>query len=207
MAIMKDISAQYEKVIANAGLAIDSLEVDAFSLNRALTERRQGCHLIIDLGYQITNVVVVSNGNILINRTINVAGGKITSTLSKSLGINWQRAEQIKIERGFNNVDEELKKSTFLPVLKMITEETQKIIDNFKTEYPEKNIEQIILSGGTAKLAGVDKYFQTNLNIKTIIANPFEGIAYPDKISSTITNYQPIFSVAVGLARLGLDNK
>ena len=111
VAIMSEISAQYEKVFSAAGLKIDSLEIDAFSLTRALIAENKKPYLILDIGHKVCNIVAVSNGNVLLNRTIDIAGDRITKTIARSLGVDIDRAEKIKHTQGMKaeRLKEELK--------------------------------------------------------------------------------------------------
>ena len=75
--------------------------------------------------------------------------------------------------------------------------------DIYDLYYSEKNknsnVEQIILSGETAKLPGIDIFFADRSGIETVIGNPWKSINSGNIPKEILTN-APAYSIAVGLA-------
>jgi type IV pilus assembly protein PilM len=89
-----------------------------------------------------------------------------------------------------------------LPVLGELSMELRRSIDYFRSRYPNDTVDQIILCGGSASLAKLDEYFQYEMGIPTVIANPFAGLTVNSKqiSSERLNSLAPAFAVAVGLA-------
>lgn len=89
-----------------------------------------------------------------------------------------------------------------LPILGEFSMELRRSIDYFRSRYPEEVIDQIILTGGSARLPNLDQFIQNDMGITTVIANPFADVKVTAKQMSA--EYQaanaPAFAVAVGLA-------
>lgn len=204
VAIMRDISQQYEKVFGQARLAVNSLEIDSFSLVRSLVRKDPGCYMILDLGHKVTNVIIVSGGNILLNQTIDVAGERFTSVIERGIGIDVSRAEQMKLEQGMGEGADQ-SKQVILPALGIVTDEIRRMIKTFSSSYPELAIQKIVLTGGSSMMTGLREYLQLELNIETIIGNPMAGIRYDAKLENVIASSYPFFAVAVGLALLAFE--
>lgn len=205
VAIMKDISNQYQKVFSSNGLTIDSLEIDSFSLERSLIGAKKGSFMILDIGHKVCNVIAVSNKNILLNRTIDVAGDRITKIISKSLNIDIKRAEKLKIEQGIE-IDKD-GTNTVSQVLGVLIAEIKRTNSALLENYPDVKIEKILLSGGGSKLKGLQEYITKEVGIPTALGNPLEEIAYPDGAEDAIGDHGPTLSIATGLAMLGFEEK
>ncbi len=204
VAIMKEISGKYEKVLGDSGIGVGSLEIDSFSLVRSLLHNDPECSLILDIGHRVTNLIVAANGNILVNRTIDVAGESMTNVLEKSLKVDQKRAEQLKMQSGMRK-DGQGKSDLFLPTLGIIIQEVKKTISVLGEEYNGLNIKKVVLSGGSARMIGLAEYVQNELKIKTVIGNPLAQVKYPAKMEAKLKLQSPVLAVAVGLAMLGLE--
>jgi Tfp pilus assembly PilM family ATPase len=71
-----------------------------------------------------------------------------------------------------------------------------RFIHRNKDELP---IRQIILSGGTAKLPGIEIFFANNSGIETAIANPWKVLA-SQQMPKEILDNSSDYTIAVGLA-------
>jgi Tfp pilus assembly PilM family ATPase len=94
----------------------------------------------------------------------------------------------------------------FLNSLELILREVKIMMQNY---YQEENreIKKIIITGGTSLLPGVKDCFKKYFNKETEIADPFQGLVYPDILENELKKMGPFFSVAVGMAKKGLDLK
>jgi len=160
VAIMKDISRQYQKVFATQKLNIASLEIDSFSLIRSLIGNDPGCYLVLDIGYRVSNMIVANNRNILINRTVDVAGNRINTVIEKSLNVDSHRAEQLKIQRGVNVGSQAETGGMLEPTLGLIVDEVERTLSSFADSYPDIKPKQIVITGGCARMIGFREYIE-----------------------------------------------
>ena len=119
------------------------------------------------------------------------------------MNISKQRAESLKKQKKDFLSDQ--KSMLMFPSLGLIVKEVQRIIKSYRSKSENARLDNIILSGGTSKLAGMDAYFSKALNIKAIIGNPWSRIDFDENLSSRIKEMGPSFSVAVGLALKGVE--
>lgn len=207
VAIMRDISAQYQSVFARAGLKIESLEIDAFSLTRALIGNNKKPHLILDIGHKVCNIVAVANGNVLLNRTIDIAGDRITKTIARSLNVDTQRAEQLKHKEGMKSGEAQGGTEMIGQVMSAVVGEIKKTNQAIKKTYKGIEISEIVLTGGGAKLKGIVEYLKKELELETRIGNPFSVINYPESIQPVIDKHGSELVIAVGLALNAFEEK
>ncbi len=192
---------KYQRIFKEAGLNLLTLEIENLSLARALVGSDPTPTFIVDMGSRSTAIGIVVNGSIHFSGQSDFAGASLTQALTASLNINPLRAEELKKERGVIGIGPNYELSTImLPFLDAIINEVKKVEFNYKSQVPNaKKIERAILSGGSANLLGVEKYFEEHLGIPTIKAAPFSRFEYTPAIEPLVGELNPLLSVALGL--------
>ncbi len=190
---------RYQNVFKLAGLKLKALEIESFGLIRALIANDPTPTLIVDIGARSTNVAIAEGGFLKYNYQTDFAGGSLTQAIASGLSINIRRAEELKKQRGLLGSGGEYELSTLtIPFLDAIISEVKRAKDNYEKNQRYK-IERVILAGGGASLLGIDKYFEEQLNLPTVVGNPFLKVEYSAKTESMIKELGPAFSVAIGL--------
>jgi len=194
---------KYEKLIKSVGLKLKSIEIESFSMVRSLVGNDPGNFIIVDIGSRICNIILVEKGMIRGNRNIDAGGKDITRTIAKSMGMEEVGAERLKLS-GQNFFKQE--SAVNLPSLDIISGEITRLVNSFHKGAAQADLDGIILSGGTANLAGIREYFAQSLGIKVISGNPFSRIGYNKKLEPVLGKIGPQFSVCIGLALKGAEN-
>jgi type IV pilus assembly protein PilM len=195
----------YEKLAKEAGITLDSIELESFSMVRSLVGNDEGNFIIVDMGSRICNIILVRDGMISLSRNIDAGGTDITKTIAKSLGIDEERAELLKVS-GRNLFEKE----SFInfPSLELILAEINRVIKTIQNEKNGTNkIDGVILSGGTANLTGIKEYFSRNLEQNVLLGDPFGRVDYPKKLENEIRKKGLQFTVSLGLAIKGFNNR
>jgi type IV pilus assembly protein PilM len=198
--------SEYENIVKNAGLELQGIEIENFSMMRSLIGNDQGSFIILDIGSRVCNIILIEKGIIRVNRNIDAGGIDITRSIAQSMRVSEERAEGIKK----SNRDFFSKESNIaFPVLDSIAGEVSRAINSYyKTAEEKSKINALILSGGTANLLGLDKYLSNKLEIKTVVGNPFSRLNFNKKLEPLFRKNGTQFSVAIGLAlKGGGDNK
>lgn len=202
VAAPKSKVANYERLIKSAGLDLASIEIENFSIQRALVGNDPGNFMIVDIGARICNIILVEKGAIKVNRNIDAGGMDITKSIARGMNVDEERAEKLKA----TSKDLLGKESSIqFPSLEIIVGEIKRVLASYYKNDGENKVDGIILSGGTAGLVGIDKYFSEAVNIKTTIGNPFSRIEYDKKLEPKIMEMKSRFSVSVGLALRGIE--
>jgi len=190
---------KYERICAAAGLRLVALEVESLSLARVLTAGDPTPTLIVDIGGRSSNIAVAEQGLLKLNAQTDFGGGDLTQALATGLSINVRRAEDLKKQRGLLGTGGEYELSTLMaPLIDAIINEAGRAKDAYERSFNRK-VERVILSGGGANLLGIDKYFEAQMNIPVVKANPFTKVIYPPSIETLATELAPQLSVALGL--------
>ena len=190
---------RYQNVFKLAGLKLKALEVETLGLIRALIANDPTPTLIVDIGARSTNIAVAEGGFLKHNYQTDFAGGSLTQAIASGLNINIRRAEELKKQRGLLAAGGEYELSTLtLPFLDAIINEAKRAGANYEKSQGVK-VERVILTGGGANLLGIEKYFEEQINLPTVIGNPFSKVKYPPRIEPIVKELGPSFSVAIGL--------
>ncbi|HPW17755.1 MAG TPA: type IV pilus assembly protein PilM [Candidatus Aminicenantes bacterium] len=208
VAAKKDKIANYSNVVNQARKNLQSIEVDVFALQNVLEVSypemfAEKTIALINIGANITNVVIVERGTPQLFRDLSLGGFFFTENIRKELSISFEEAE--KLLKGIPG--KAAAPDQFASLLTMnvrdLLDEIEKTFSFYEaSEKRERKIEQIVLCGGLANVQDMVGAFETKFRIKAEILNPFRNIRVDDKKfeSAYFTDMAPVFGVAVGLA-------
>lgn len=216
VAVSNDLIDQYRQIVSLSNLELKGLEVEAFGLARVLIGDEKRVVAILDIGSRSTTVNIVDQGILKVSHSFDIAGNELTQVLAKALDIDFFEAENLKKVQGLKYfVSEEkvpqepaiiTKKvgEILIPLIDLILGELERVSQNFY-QIKGKNVEKIILAGGSALLPGLKEYFIKTLKKEVEIANPFANIFYPPLLEPTLRQMGPSYAIAVGAALRGLE--
>ncbi|MBI2421061.1 MAG: type IV pilus assembly protein PilM, partial [Candidatus Levybacteria bacterium] len=160
---------KYQKVISMAGLSINSMETEILATVRALTAGSSGganfpSSIIVNVGAVSTSLAIVREGTMIFTYSMQIGGAAINRAIATDFGLTSAQAEEYKKVYGISgrSVGIKIGQAT-APILSSILGEVKKALAFYSQRYSQdKPIRQIILSGGTAKLPGIDLFFAQN---------------------------------------------
>ncbi len=196
---------KYQKIMALAGLTVSSMETELLAAVRSLAVGTPTDpfppSLIISIGAVSTSLTIVKDGIMIFTYSTQIGGGAINRAIAADFGLTPQQAEEYKKVYGVSgkSLGGKIGQATS-PILAAIASEAKKALafyaQKYKDDFP---IRQIVLSGGTAKLPGIEVFFAQNLGIETVIANPWK-ILTSQQIPKEILDNSSDYTIAVGLA-------
>ncbi|GMX58996.1 MAG: hypothetical protein MCSN_6510 [Candidatus Microsyncoccus archaeolyticus] len=204
MAIPKILVEHYKKIASNSGLELVSLEAEAIALKRAVMDPKDPPTCLVEMGFQSTNVIIVENDTVETTFSFDIAGKDLTLTLAETLGMEVPDAEKLKIKNGLSSENNECA-TIIASVLTLVVEKVKRAMRDYQSK-ENKRIQQMILSGGTAKMIGMVGFFEDMLEgsefseIKVKLGDPFRNIEYPPVLEEKINKSSPVFAIALGEA-------
>jgi type IV pilus assembly protein PilM len=193
---------KYQKIISMAGFQINSMETEILAALRSLVlDESFPTSLVVNIGAISTSFAIVREGAMVFTYSMSVGGAAINRAIATDFGLTSQQAEEYKRVYGISgkSLGGKIGKATE-PILSTILGEIKKSIAFYSQKYKDDlPIRQIILSGGTAKLPGIEIFFANNSGIEAAIANPWKVLAsqqMPKEILDNASDY----TIAVGLA-------
>ncbi len=195
---------EYVAAVEDAGLEATVVDLDAFAMQNQfeLNHPDDGNEAValIDIGAAVMKTNVVHGGASIFARDVPFGGNNYTDAIAQRLGIPVEQAEAAKQgqEVGVNWDD-------LVPALETVSRElsleVQRTFDYFASTAESERIGKIVLSGGCAKLAGIEDFLASSWGVPVELARPFDAIdCDPSQISDAeLRDLGPVFAVAVGL--------
>jgi type IV pilus assembly protein PilM len=202
VAVKKDYLLPKIKIAEEAGLNVKAVDVDIFAAANAFMKCFKNppdkTAAILNIGASFTNVSILRGEHIFFARDLAAGGNDFTSAISKMLGLDEKAAEDLKISPGERAADVV---GCSKPVLNNILDEV-KLSFSYYENQTGKSIDEIYVSGGGAKIAGLADAFLENFGSKPSMWDPMcfaeIGVSGPEK--DALTNSSGSFGVAMGLA-------
>ncbi len=206
VAAKKEIVDSYTSAFLKAGLEVVIMDVDAYALETMYEENydfdEEDVVALIDIGASATNINVLKGGRSIFTRAFSLGGNIITEAIQNQRSGTFEDIERLKVASlpGESAEADKLQENILLEA-EPIIREIESSLDYVKFQTREF-VKQIILSGGSATISGLDSLIADRLNIAASIVNPFRKIHIdPRTISpAIIAEAAPFAAVGVGLA-------
>jgi len=199
-AIHKDILKQFRENLRPLHLSPAFFEIETFSAIRAVITKERGPTVIIDFGASTTKLTIIDAGIVQASHTINKGAQDITLAISRSLGIEFAKAEEIKRSAGLVEHFQGQKLSSMVnAIIEFTFSEAEKVVTAYQTKR-HRSIEKVVMIGGGALLSGLVEITSQSFKVPVIIGHPFAKLQFPAFLEETLEKTGPGFSVAIGLA-------
>lgn len=209
----KLLITDYFVAVTAAGLVPVSFEIEAQAVARALIPGGENqLNLVVDFGKTRTGFFIVDGGKVVATSTVASVGGEmVTATIQKNLGLSYEAAEHLKIERGIlQSRDNRLLLFALIPVVSVLRDEINKFVSYWNTHSEtgngDKHLHKIILCGGQSTLPGLIEYLSSSLGLKVELGDVWANIV------PKLTKVPPIkfndsfkYATALGLALRNFD--
>jgi len=202
VAVPKEVVNYYEEIARFANLKLVALEAEIFGNIRSYLKEERDPAVLMDIGSHTTTVSVVANNLLRISHTLNIGGNNFTESIAKSLSIDYERAEQEKMQKGIHLVQGNVR--ILVPMVDLIVTEIRKVLEGFERQKAGV-VTKIVLSGGSAKLPGLREYLERQFGKRTELIAPFQNILYPPLLEEVIKDIEPSYAVATGMALRGFE--
>lgn len=196
------IIKRYQTILELAGLSIVGIETEILSVIRSvIADEHFPTTLIMNIGALSSSLSIIQNGSIVFTYIIPLGGIALTRAIASDFGFALPQAEEYKKIYGLMDRDFGGKISSAIqPVLFSMATEVKKAINFYNDKYKnESPIVQLLLTGGSACLAGIGPYFVQNVGVETVIGNPWKMLNIQD-VPPDMDSRGSEFAVSIGLA-------
>ena len=188
------VAAKVEQVeaitdaVASAGFRPEMVDVAPLAFANAVnaaTGGDEGCKILLDIGAKTTSLIIVE-GTKLYNRSIPIAGNNITRDIAQALGCTPDEADQLKREKGYVSLggvaeDEDAVADRVAKVCRAVMSrllaEISRSVNFYRSQQGGGAPQKLYLTGGTALLPQIDRFFADSLHIEVEFFNPFGFIS------------------------------
>ena len=204
IAAPKSVINLYLEVLGFAGLEVLALETESLATARTMTYKGNLDHgvLVIDFGAKGIAVAVLKGANVIFSQSISTGSDALTQAIARDYNIDLRQAEQYKITYGLlqGQLEGKIAKS-LLPVMQIINNEINKIINFLKINLPDFAPNEMFLVGEGSLLPGLTTFFNLNLGLPVKLVDPLSILEVSDMAKSELANLSSAaYTVAIGLA-------
>lgn len=200
VSIHNDILSTYTSIVKGAQLNTTFFEIEMFSSTRALLAGETVPVMIFDMGASSTKVYILEKGIVKYSHIINKGSQDITLSVSKGLGVTFDRAEHIKRNLGSSTPAEEKNVYEIISLtMDYIFSEANSVVLNYQRRF-NKAIGKVILTGGGSAMKGVLELAKANFQTEVEMGDPFSKVETPAFLEDVLKVTGLEFSTALGLA-------
>jgi type IV pilus assembly protein PilM len=226
VAAQKEMISRYSAAVRTAGLRAEGVDVKALSLVRSTLPSSLfddgGAILLLDIGTEITNLVVAQGGSPTLTRFIPGGSGFLAQAVAESADLPEEEAERQlmnpRVKLGPEESGEEIEGAEedddFDPALmydirrgledaaQTLAEDVQRSIEYHYSQPGSREVTQVFISGEGALVGGLEAYLGDLLGVETRRGTPLQKLAgnrsnVPDE---QLRVMEPVLAVALGLA-------
>jgi len=199
------------EALEKAGLKATIVDVEAFAMENAfsvlsdlLPEGLDNQTIAsVDIGATMSTLNVIHNSRTVYTREQGFGGKQLTEEIQRRYGLSYEEAGLAKKHGGLpdNYITDVLD-----PFKKAVVQQISRSLQFFESSSVSKSVNSIVLAGGCASIAGLDKIVEEELGISTYVANPFINMALSNKVKpQNLSNDAPSMMIACGLALRSFD--
>lgn len=199
----KALTDKYLRVLQMAELKPVAIETELVAVSRSLVSANpySPTTLVVQLGSSTTDFAVVSDGLILLTRSIATGGMALTRAIAQNFSFEMIQAEEYKKVYGLAPDQLEGKLYNVLkPIVDVIAAEAQRVIQAYEFQNHQRPVKRVVLAGGGSQLPGLVRYFADFLGLEVQESDPWFGISMDAGTKNKLLSEGSFYSVATGLA-------
>ena len=204
VAAKKEVINEYVNMLGALKLHTLLVDVDAFSLNNiwSIGSRMNTNTALIDIGASKMNINIVSEGISILSKDVGVGSEQLTNQIAVALDVDYGEAEKIKVGVVSAPGHEEKIHDIFTRICTQWVLEIKKTMDLYHANNPKRPIQNIVLSGGGAKVHGLPEFISQKTLLPTSLFDPFERLHIDEKKFDFeyLSSIGPEMAIAAGLA-------
>ena len=207
VAAKKDKINELTELVKGAGLMPMVMDVDAFAIENMhainYPMSQDETTALVNVGASVMNINIVSKGTSLFTRDIPIGGNRYTESMQRELGLSYEDAEALKKGgKASGSNQAAAAQGVIESVNAEVASEIARTIDYFKSTVTEGEVQQVLLCGGGAQIAGLVKQLRDRMQAVVEVANPFAEVdtSGSDFDQAALADLAPMASVSVGLA-------
>lgn len=193
------------------GLTAKVMDVEAFAVENAFAlladqlgaSGDTGVVALIDSGATMTTLTVLKNGRSIYTREQVFGGKQLTDEVMRRYGLSYEDAGLAKRQGG---LPESYEDEVLEPFKESLVQQTSRLLQFFYAASDYNRVDQIVLAGGNAAIAGLAQQVEEQLGVPTMVANPMAHMTLGARVQApALAQDAPALMIAVGLALRSFD--
>jgi len=208
------------------GLGLKIVALEPASIALAAYSAISGSHpsgeivVLVDIGYNTSSFNVVTDGAVRFSRNLFITGSNLTRSVKDYCGVGYEEAEELKVRYGMGpgsdkDAAEGAVKDRPRQVSYALNFQLERLVTDIDRSFKYysyqvamsrvQKLDRMFLTGGGARLEGLDRFLSARLEIPVEIAKPFVKIGFPDASKDIAMAYGPGLVTALGLSTRGIE--
>ena len=211
VAAKKEVVDLHRGILQGAGLKPATVELEQFSLQRAYQHAYRPaddeCVTILNIGAEVTNMVVVKDGLPSFNRDLSIGGSRFIEALQRSLGLEYEVALGVLKGNVPDGISTEEVRNSVGRVIEELSTGIRRSFITYQASGDNARIDKMYISGGCSLMPGLATVLSEQHGLPVEHFQPFQNITVPESVISDTDrdSLGAILSVATGLALRGFE--
>jgi type IV pilus assembly protein PilM len=192
------------------GLVARVVDVEAFAMENAykliadqLSVPKDATVAVVDIGATMTTLIVLKNQRTIYTREQVFGGKQLTDEVMRRYGLSYEEAGLAKRQGG---LPESYEIEVLEPFKEAMVQQISRLLQFFFAGSEYTKVDQVVLAGGCASIAGIAEMVEEQLGVPAIVANPLAGMALSGRVQAqTLQQDAPALMIACGLALRSFD--
>ncbi len=192
------------------GLTAKVIDVEVFALENAfsliasqLSTSKTAVVALVDIGSTMTTLNVLRAQRSIYTREQVFGGKQLTDEVMRRYGLSYDEAGAAKRQGG---LPESYEVEVLEPFKEALVQQVSRLLQFFYAGSEYNRVDQVVLAGGCASIAGIDRMVEEHLGVPTIIANPLANMTIGPRVQAhALAQDAPALMIACGLALRSFD--
>jgi len=192
------------------GLTAKVMDVEAFAIENAfallantLNVPADGIVALVDIGATMTTLSILRGGRSIYTREQVFGGKQLTDEVMRRYGLSYEEAGLAKRQGG---LPESYEIEVLEPFKEALVQQISRLLQFFYAGSEFNRVDQVVLAGGCASIAGIPEMVEEQLGVQTVVANPLAQMTLGPRVQAhALAQDAPALMIACGLALRSFD--
>jgi type IV pilus assembly protein PilM len=192
------------------GLTAKVVDVEAFAMENAfgligdqLSVPKDALVALVDVGATMTTLNVLRQQRSIYTREQVFGGKQLTDEVMRRYGLSYEEAGLAKRQGG---LPESYEIEVLEPFKEAMVQQVSRLLQFFYAGSEFNRVDQIVLAGGCASIAGIAEMVEEQLGVLTLVANPLANMSLSNRVQAqALAQDAPSLMIACGLALRSFD--
>jgi type IV pilus assembly protein PilM len=206
VAAKKEAVDLHRGLLQSAGVRSSAIELEQFALQRSFEYNyRPGvdeCVTVLNIGAEVTNMVVIKGGLPSFNRDLSIGGNRFIEALQRSMGLDYETAENVLRGQLPEGVSLDEVRSATGYVIEELSTSVRRSFISFQASGESTRIDRMYISGGCSLVPGLSTTLSEQHGLPVEAMAPLQGILVDTGLipEDDKASVNALLAVSIGLA-------
>ncbi|MDN5923464.1 MAG: pilus assembly protein PilM [Xanthomonadales bacterium] len=193
------------------GLTAKLIDVEAFAMENAFTliadqldVGRDALVAVVDIGATMTTLIVLKSQRTVYVREQTFGGKQLTDEIMRRYGLSYEEAGLAKRN---GDLPDAYEAEVLEPFKEAMVQQISRLLQFFFAGSDYSKVDQVVLAGGCASIAGVSEMVNDQIGVPCCVANPLAQMSLAPRVQTqALAQDAPALMIAAGLALRSFDS-